>query len=121
MKEVENMSSWAPKGKRKDREWYTPPVYIEAARQVMGGIDLDPASSEQANRVVQATEFFSIERCGLNRSWYGRVWLNPPYGQPLVRWFSEKLVNHYQAGEVTMACALVNNCLLYTSPSPRDS
>jgi len=32
-------------------EWYTPPNIIEAARRVMGGIDLDPTSSEIANRL----------------------------------------------------------------------
>ena len=29
-------------------EWYTPPEYIKLSRQVMGGIDRDPASNEVA-------------------------------------------------------------------------
>ena len=42
-------------------EYYTDPRIIEAARRVMGGIDLDPASSQLANRTVKAEMFFSLQ------------------------------------------------------------
>ena len=67
----------------KSNEWFTPSKYIEAARQVMGGIDLDPASCEQANQIVKATTYYTEQQNGLVWPWYGRVWLNPPYGSTL--------------------------------------
>jgi ParB family chromosome partitioning protein len=90
-------------------EWYTPPEYLEAAREVMGGIDLDPASSEIAQRNVRASTFYTLEDDGLAHDWRGRVWLNPPYTAGTVERFVAKLCSHYKAGDVTAAILLVNN------------
>jgi len=35
-------------------DWHSPAQVIEAARTVMGGINLDPASCEAANEIVRA-------------------------------------------------------------------
>lgn len=64
-----------------DVEFYTPPFIIESARKVMGGIDLDPASNEIANKTVRAEKIFTKEDNGLAQEWAGRVWMNHPFGK----------------------------------------
>ena len=61
-------------------EHYTPPEIVEAAREVLGVIELDPATSVEANRVVRAIEIMTTSSNGLTRRWRGRVFLNPPGG-----------------------------------------
>lgn len=90
-------------------EWYTPPRYIQAARDVMGGIELDPASHEIAQRTVQADRYFTIADDGLRQEWHGRIWLNPPYAQPAIEHFAQKMVTEVNAGHVTEAIMLTHN------------
>ena len=92
-----------------DNEWYTPTEYLDAARIVLKTIDLDPASSEQANRTVQATRFYSQQENGLLHPWFGTVWLNPPYAQPLIGQFIEKLLEELTAKRTTAALVLTHN------------
>ncbi len=63
-------------------EYGTPFEFIEAARETMGGIDLDPASSVEFNQnIVMAKRIYTEKTNGLLRKWSGRVWLNPPFGK----------------------------------------
>jgi phage N-6-adenine-methyltransferase len=88
-------------------DWHTPSNFIEAARLTMGSIDLDPASSEIANKRVQATTFFTAETNGLDKPWSGNVWMNPPYTQPLIEQFVKKLIQ--ELPNINQACVIVNN------------
>ena len=92
-----------------DNEWYTPVKYIEAAREVMETIDVDPASSAQANEVIRAKKFYTEQTNGLTKSWKGNVWMNPPYAQGLIDKFTGTLVEKIKDGEVEQAIVLVNN------------
>jgi len=92
-----------------ENEWYTPTEYIEAARAVLGSIDVDPASSELAQRTVNAKSHFTIDDDGLSKEWTGNVWLNPPYAQPHIANFADKMVAEVESGRTTSAIMLTHN------------
>lgn len=83
-------------------------INLEAAKATMGAIDLDPASSAEANETVEAEKFYTKEDNGLQLPWKGRIWLNPPYGGD-ARLFIERMLKEYKVGNVTAACALLNS------------
>jgi len=92
-----------------EQEWYTPSVYVEAARDVLGGIDLDPASSEKAQETVKAGKWYGKQDNGLELDWFGRVWLNPPYASAEIESFLSRLRESFEAGTVKSAITLTNN------------
>lgn len=92
-----------------ENEWYTPLVYVEAAREVMGTITLDPATSEYGQSRIKAEYYFTAEDDGLKEPWIGKIWLNPPYSNPLLSEFIDKAVSEYQSGNITEAIILTHN------------
>ncbi|KKM45460.1 hypothetical protein LCGC14_1560810 [marine sediment metagenome] len=92
-----------------ESEWYTPAEYIASAARVMGGIDLDPASHPAAQETIRADRFFTLTDDGLSQAWEGRIWLNPPYAQPTIWHFVEKLVAELSSGNATEAILLTHN------------
>lgn len=92
-----------------ENEWYTPKEFITSAIQVMGCIDLDPASSALANATVGAKNIYTKHDSGLDKDWYGNVWMNPPYAQPLMSQFAEKMAQSCIDGDINQAIVLVNN------------
>lgn len=69
-------------------EWLTPPELVKK----LGKFDLDPCSPIDAP-FLHAPTNYTIEENGLEKEWFGRVFLNPPYGKHLNLWL-EKLKNH---------------------------
>jgi hypothetical protein len=92
-----------------NNEYYTPALYIEAAREVMGEIDLDPASCALAQETVRAERYFTEEDDGLTKRWDGRLWMNPPYAAGLIDKFARKLVAEVESGHVTAGIVLADN------------
>lgn len=78
-------------------EFYTPKPFVEAVRETMGGIDLDPASCDAAQTVVQAAVYLTAEDDGLScvEHWSGKVFTNPPGGVSPEVW--AKISRSYQA------------------------
>lgn len=79
----------------KTTTWLTPPHIIEA----LGPFDLDPCAHpgwKTANRLI------CLPSDGLSAEWYGRVWLNPPYGSEAWRWLS-RLAEHHSGTALLFA------------------
>jgi hypothetical protein len=61
----------------------------------LGEFDLDPASSPEAYRLNQSAKcFYTAQENGLKQPWIGRIWLNPPYSNPLIQQFLIKMAEH---------------------------
>ena len=75
------MTGFATAVRREDAELITSRDLVNAANAVMGGIDLDVASSAVANEYVCAQQYYTPSQDGLNcQPWFGKVYLFPPSG-----------------------------------------
>lgn len=100
-------------------EHYTPLDVVGAVREVLGTIDLDPASTSFVNKNrVKATDYFTREdgTATFEKSWKGNVFLNPPGGKKMVVkgtgfnsnpvLFWAKLMHDWKSGSVNAAIFL---------------
>lgn len=78
-----------PHGKGCQREdWITPPEILAA----LGEFDLDPCACDELFLPTVA-HHFTREDDGLVKPWFGRVWLNPPYGKSTDKWLNKLAVH----------------------------
>jgi hypothetical protein len=72
-------------------EWFTPPEIFTALDLAF---DTDPcAPAPHLAPWIPASLRYSLPVDGLAQPWYGRVWLNPPYGTETGRWVG-RLADH---------------------------
>jgi ParB family chromosome partitioning protein len=82
--------------------WYTPQVYVDAAREVMGDIDIDPATDERAQKRIKAKVYHTDtpEKDAFKFHWYGRMLLCPPYAEGLIDRFFYKVIEEHKFGNL---------------------
>jgi hypothetical protein len=76
-----------PPSQRNDR-WLTPPDVVRA----LGEFDLDPCGAP-GHILARNTYLLENGDDGLMDTWFGRVWMNPPYGRTMRQWV-ERLIEH---------------------------
>lgn len=88
-------------------EYMTPPHIVDAARTVLGGIDLDPFSNPLANeKIVKADKYYTVLDDGLSLPWCGRVWMNHPFNRTMNPLCINKLINEITQKRITAACCI---------------
>lgn len=69
-------------------DWLTPPELVKK----LGTFDLDPCCPVNAP-FYHAKNNFTLLDNGLEKDWFGRVFMNPPYGKGIELWLN-KLKRH---------------------------
>ena len=109
---IPGRTSTLPRG-----EFCTPPFWIERARFAMGSIDFDPASSDLAQRNVEAAAYLTLADDALDESteWGGpNLFISPPAALEPMRKFAMRLLAELKAGTFEQAIWL-SYALTYTN------
>ena len=87
-------------------DWMTPDEIIEFVTFALGGvITLDPCCN-LGEPNVKAEYYYTEETDGLANKWWGKVYMNSPYGREIKVWV-QKLADEFWHGDVDQAIALV--------------
>ena len=90
-----------PEGWSSDH-WETPWGVVKELEAEFGVFDLDPCCTQAT---AKAPAFYTQEDDGLSKSWFGRVFLNPPYSKP-APWL-EKAWSTTRSGSAVLVVALL--------------
>lgn len=86
-------------------EWGSPELVCELSHEVMGGVDLDPASCEAFNKFVKAYRIYTKADNGFHRPMFGRVFHNPPGG-----WNDELGQEVHKKTKTRESCEVTGSC-----------
>ena len=84
-------------------EWATPNRFYSQVVARFGQFDLDPCCLPSS---AKAPTFYTPEDDGLVQPWFGKVWLNPPYGRSIGDW-TTRARQETQSGNAPLVVALV--------------
>ncbi len=90
----------------KSPEWYTDPAFFGTLAEKWGPFDLDPATDPRSPIWSLVPHHFTASENGLLQPWFGRVFLNPPYGRKIRAWI-DKAIAELAAGRVVLVAMLV--------------
>ena len=78
--------------------WLTPPGILAE----LGPFDLDPCAAPEPRPWPTADFHYTESEDGLSRPWFGRVWMNPPFGSQTGVWL-KRLADHGNGIALTFA------------------
>ncbi len=82
--------------------WSTPQHLFDELNQKYN-FTLDPCSTDENHK---CEKYYTEDDNGLVQPWYGRVFMNPPYGREIIKWM-EKAYNEYNIGNAEVIVCLV--------------
>lgn len=99
----EKNNNLAPLMTSNSEDWYTPQSVIDCVLELFGVINLDPCSNGSH---IPAEKHYTIADNGLNHNWYGKIYVNPPYGETIGLWI-DKVIEEYSNGNIEQAVLLL--------------
>ncbi len=88
--------------------WRTPKWLLEKLYGVFGEFDLDPCSptKNRSTAPVKAKMHYTVDDDGLSLSWFGNVFVNPPYGRTIQDWIAKSRME-VESGNARSVAALI--------------
>lgn len=104
---VDSIAPYMPVNPQKT-DWETPHDLFEKLWDEFGGFDLDPCCSpgHYTECRIVAEGGYSFYETGLTAKWFGKVYMNPPYGRAISQWI-EKAVSEVEKKNAELVVALL--------------